>query len=992
MDKNELIHYYNKFKYGEDSYHYLMKNKVKEILLISTFYDAFIFEQDGRLSEQIYGEYRQLNLSTAPMVTSVPTGEEALKMLEKRHFDLVITMLHIGKIKSFEIVKMIKERNPELPVLLLLNMQSDLSLLEKYTDKLELFDNIFLWKGDAKLFLAMVKSVEDKRNLEYDTKHGLVRVILLVEDSIQYYSTLLPLLYEEIVKQTQILIKEELSDINKRLKMRVRPKVILAHNFEEAISIYDKYKEYIIAVISDISYERNDHLDTEAGIKLISKVKENIYDVSTILMSSDSSNRKKADKINATFIDKYSKHLLQELRQFILDNLGFGDFVFRNEKGEEINRARTLIEFEEILKTVPDESILYHSRRNHFSAWLMARGETQIAKKTRLLTIKDFDSTADMRNHLEQTLNFIRISKNKGKIVNFHPDSLFEPTEIMRLAEGSLGGKGRGLAFMNALLISMEFEKHYPDVNISLPSTTIIGTNEFDDFIQRNQIIERLNDDMSDSEIDNLFITSSISAELVENLRIFLYHIKYPLAVRSSGLLEDSSSQPFAGIYRTYMLPNNHPDDEERLQQLLSAIKLVFASVFIKNSRSYIENLNHHLEEEKMAVIIQQVVGSKFGDYYYPHISGIAQSHNFYPISNLRNEDGLASIVVGLGKAVIEGGKHFRFCPKFPRVEFLQLKNMLVDSQKELYGIDLKHSEFDLLTGEDATINKMEIKNIEPYGALNYTASVWDHHDNRLIPGVNRPGVRVITFDNIIKYNYFPLADIIAKLLEIGEEAFGMPVEIEFAVDLTKDKKHNKVPTFYILQIRPLAISSEDVDLSSDEINKERLLLYTDKSMGNGEINTIHDIIYLDPKKFDKLKTIEMRDEIDLLNNKMKKDNREYILIGQGRWGSQDRFLGVPVRFVQISNAKIIVEMGIEGFNIDPSQGTHFFHNIIAMQIGYFSIPYKSQIDFIDWNWINQLKIIEKRNFFTHVRTPHPLTIKMDGKHGIAVIYKGKDT
>jgi len=992
MDTSQLIYYYNKFKYGEDSFHYLMKNKVREILLISTFYDAFIFEQDGRLSEQIYGEYRQLNLSTAPMVTSVPTGEEALKMLEIKKFDLVITMLHIGKITSFEIVKLIKEQNPDLPVLLLLNMQSDLSLLKNYTDKLSLFDNIFLWKGDAKLFLAMVKSVEDKRNLEYDTKQGLVRVILLVEDSIQYYSTLLPLLYEEIVKQTQILIREEMNDINKRLRMRVRPKVILAHNYEEALEIYNKYNEYIIAVFSDISFERNNRLDPEAGVRLISKVKENIYDIPTILMSSDSSNKKKADQINSTFIDKHSKHLLQKLRQFVLDNLGFGDFIFRNEAGEEIDRACTLIEFEKKLKLVPDESILFHSRRNHFSAWLMARGETQIAKKMHLLTVKDFATTADMRRHLEETLYFIRKNRNKGKIVSFHPASLFQPTEIIRLAEGSLGGKGRGLAFLNALLTSMEFEKQFPDINISLPSTAIIGTNEFDDFIYRNSLNDRISDNQDDLEIDKIFLKSALSPGLIEHLKIFIQHIKYPLAVRSSGLLEDSFSQPFAGIYRTYMLPNNHPDDNKRLRQLLSAVKLVFASVFIKYSRSYIENLNHQVEEEKMAVIIQQVVGSRFGDYFYPHLSGIAQSYNFYPISNLQNEDGLASIVVGLGKAVVEGGKHFRFCPKYPKIEFLQQKSLLDNSQKSFFGINLEKDTFDLLNGENSTISKLEINEVEPHDALMHTASVWDYQDNRLIPGVNRKGPRIITFDNIIKYRHFPLAEITSKLLEIGEEALGMPVEIEFAVNLNSNRTKKQYPTFYILQIRPLAISSENIEITIDKIAKDQLFLYTEKGMGNGIVDYIQDIIYLDPNKFDKLKTIEMQQEIAALNEKMREANREYILIGQGRWGSQDQFLGVPVRFVQISNAKIIVETGIEGFDIDPSQGTHFFHNIVAMKIGYFTIPYKSRADFIDWQWLSQLEVIEQKNFFVHAKAPNPLLVKMDGKTGQAVIFKGKNT
>ncbi|MGC9364234.1 MAG: PEP/pyruvate-binding domain-containing protein [Fidelibacterota bacterium] len=988
---NDLIYYYNKFKYGEDSFHYLMANKVKEILLISTFYDAFIFEQDGRLSEQIYGDYRQLNLSTAPMITSVPTGEEALRQLKTKKFDLVISMLHIGKTTAFEIAKKIKEFDPNLPVLLLLNMQSDLSLLKNYTNMLQYFDNIFLWRGDAKIFLAMVKSIEDWRNLDYDTKYGLVKVILLVEDSIPFYSTLLPLLYEEIVKQTQILIHEELNDINKRLRMRVRPKVILAHNYEKAMEIYEKYTEYIIAVISDISFDRNSRLDPDAGIRLISKVKENIYDIPTILMSSDSNNRRKAEEIGAMFLDKNSKHLLRDLRQFMLNNIGFGDFIFRDENGIEIDRARSLYEFEEKLKNIPDNSILYHSRRNHFSAWLMARGETQIAKRIRLLTVQDFKCTANMRKHLENTLHEIRKNRTKGKIVNFHPASLYETDEIIRLTEGSLGGKGRGLAFLNSLLVSMEFDKRFTDVNICLPSTQIIGTNEFDDFLRNNKINEKISDGLSDREIDEIFQAGKLSYQLVDHLRIMLQHIHYPLAVRSSGLLEDSFSQPFAGIYRTYMLPNNHPDLNTRLKQLTDAIKLVFASVFIKSARTYIENLNHQIEEEKMAVIIQQVVGSQFGDYYYPHISGVAQSHNYYPLANLKNEDGIASIVVGLGKSVIEGGKHFRFCPKYPKIEFLQNKSLLEDSQKKFYAINMLNREFDLIQGEEATIDNIDLTVAEKDGALQHAASVWDSENQRLVPGLTKEGLRIITFDNILKYDYFPLAAIITDILDIGERAFGMPVEIEFAVNLTRNRAENIMPSFYILQIRPLAVSSEDVDLSHEQFDPNDLLIYTGRSMGNGIVTGIRDIIYVDPQKFDKLETIKIKDEVEYLNDKMKQAGKEYILIGQGRWGSQDRFLGIPVRYVNISGAKVIVEMGTEGFSVDPSQGTHFFHNIIAMQTGYFTIPHDSKQDVINWKWLKHQPVVEKTEHLVHVRCSNSLTIKMDGKHGIAAVLKTAD-
>jgi len=989
MDTKELNYFYNKFKYGEDCYHYLMANKVKEILLVSTFYDAFIFEQDGRLSEQIFGEYRQLNLSTAPMITSVPTGEDALAILKEKKFDLVVTMLHIGKITPFDLARRIKEENPDLPVLLLLNMLSDIKLADVNEGKLKNFDNIFLWNGDTKLFLAMVKSVEDKRNLDFDTKNGLVRVILLVEDSVQFYSIFLPLLYEEIVKQTQILISEELSDINKRLRMRARPKVILTYNYEEALEIYTKYQEYIIAVISDISYMRGGKVDPEAGIELISKVKENEYDVPTILLSSEDKNAEKAARLGSTFIHKHSKHLLQQLRAFIKNNLGFGDFIFRDENGAEIGRTHTLSEFEEKLKTVPDESIIYHSKRNHFSAWLMARGETQIARRMRLLTIRDFPSVTEMRQHLVNTLKTIRKSRNKGKIIGFSPKNLIENTEISKLSEGSLGGKGRGLAFLNALLMTMEFAQKFPEIRISLPATAVIGTNEYDDFIARNRLNEQPLEEKTDAEIDAIFINAQLSADLAQKLRIYIDIIRYPLAVRSSGLLEDSYAQPFAGIYRTYMLPNNHPDPQIRFEQLATAIKLVFASVFIKSARNYIENLNHHVEEEKMAVIIQQLVGSPLGsDYFMPHFSGVAQSYNFYPIAGLKNEDGIASVAIGMGKSVIEGGRSFQFCPRFPRIEFIQPRALVGNSQKKFMALNLRQSEFDLTAGDDVTIAELPLVEGENYGILEDMVSVWDLADNRLTPGVGQKGPRVATFENIIKNQTFPLAAILDQLLEIGEIAFGTPVEIEFAVNLSSDPQNEIVPTFYILQIRPLAVDTGSTPLFDETPDRHNLFLYTEHGMGNGIIHGLQDIIYLEPGRFDNLKTAEMQAEIEVLNEKMKKANRQYILIGPGRWGSQDHFLGVPVKFVQISQARVIVEVGLEGFDIDPSQGTHFFHNIVAMKVGYFNIPYKSATDFLDWDWIKSQKVVERTKYFVHIKTDHDMQVGMDGKTGVSVIAK----
>ena len=987
MDITKLNYYYNKFKFGEDNFHNLMKYRIKEILLVSTFYDAFIFEQDGRLSEQIFGEYRQLNLSTAPRITSVPTGKQALELLKKRTFDLVITMMRIGEINPFELSKLIKNKYPNMPILLLLNVQSDISIVEKSKDELKNIDKVFLWNGDTKLFLAMIKMIEDAQNVKYDTKQGYVRVILLIEDSIKYYSMFLPLLYAEILKQTQRLINEELSDINKRLKMRARPKVLLVQSYEEAVTLVEKYQEYMVAVISDVKFYNNGILDENAGFKLIDRMKKKQMNIPVILQSSDIENEEKAQNLHVNFLNKTSKSLLHDLRYIIKNNLGYGDFVFRNKAGDEVERAATMLEFEQKIETLQGESILYHGERNHFSSWLIAHGEIQVAKKILPAKIEDFNDVEELRKYLLEVFQTVRKNSTRGKIINFEPSALNEVDQIIRLAEGSLGGKGRGLAFLNALLVTMEFEEKFPEVNIALPSTSIIGTSEYDSFIERNKIGEWIIS-KSDNEIQEIFIKGILSKELINKLEVIVEQISYPLAVRSSGLLEDSQSQPFAGIYQTYFLPNNNPDKKIRLQQLCDAIKLVFSSAYMEGARTYIESINYKVEEEKMAVIIQEIVGSNYDDRFYPHFSGVGQSHNFYPVSYLKSSDGVASVAVGLGKTVVEGDRNFRFCPKHPKMDIIPPDEQVKESQDFLYAVAMDKSSFNLLDGEDVTLVKMRINQVEKHGTLSHTTSTWDYENNRLVNGAIKNGAKIVTFADILKYNYFPLAKILEEILDIGEKAIGMPVEIEFAVDLTKNEKKKIYPTFYVLQIRPLTINTENISIDIENINKDELVLYTEKGMGNGIMDSVHDVIFVDTDKWDRTQTVKMHDEISGLNKQMRAEGRNYILIGPGRWGSRDRFLGIPVKWMDINMAKIIVETGSEDFAVDSSQGTHFFHNLVSMDAGYFSISHHSEVDFLDWDWLKHQKVVEKTEHFLHIQVDHPLVIKMDGYNGLAVIYK----
>lgn len=988
MKLEELDYYYNKFKFGEDIFHQLMQKRVRDILLVSTFYDAFIFEQDGRLSEQIFGEYRQLNLSTAPRIISVPTGHDAIIKLKEQHFDLVITMMRIGEVGPFQLAKAVKEFNPELPVLLLLNVASDYVIWENHPKDKQYIDDVFLWNGDTKLFLAMVKNTEDKLNVEYDTAYGLVRVILLVEDSVHYYSLFLPSLYSVIMRQTQMLIEEEVSDINKRLRMRIRPKVLLAHDFDEAMRLYNKYQEYLLCVISDVSFKVGDNVDPQAGIKLISKIKESSHDLPMILQSSDAINEVNAQELGVHFLNKNSKHLFADLRNYMVYNLGFGNFIFRDKNGNIIDEAANIAEFEEKILTIPDESLIFHSKFNHFSNWLIAHGEVQIAKKIRPMQVEDFSSRQELRDYLYHIFRTVRIEKNRGKIINFDAISLNEMNQIIRLTEGSLGGKGRGLAFINALLCTMDYEKKFEGLSISLPSTTIIGTAEFDQFVEQNEIVQQIAG-KTDEEIDKIFIAGKLSENLVKRLEVYLEVVQYPIAVRSSSLLEDSQAQPLAGVYRTFMLPNNHPDKLHRLRQLMDAIKLVFASVYLSDARSFLEALNFKAEEEKMAVIIQETVGSLKGErYYYPHISGVAQSYNFYPTAHMLHTDGIANIALGLGKSVVEGKLNFRFCPRYPATDMLPQEEMMRSAQKEFYALDLALNEFDLTKGEEITLAKLKIKDALEHGTLRYLASVWDYDNYRLTDNLEERGLKVLTFSSILKHNYFPLAQIVSELLEIGEIALGIPVEIEFAVNLDSDSRYGYKPSFYILQIRPLSVSADAYRIDASQLNKQELLMYTEHGMGNGLINDLTDIIYLDPNKFDKTKTQEMQEEIERFNSKMADSGKRYILIGPGRWGSRDRFLGIPVRWPQINRAKVILETGLRDFIVEASQGTHFFHNLVAMNIGYFTIPYVSQTDFVDMHWLLEQPATERGDYFVHLEFDHPLVVRMDGKTGLAVIQK----
>lgn len=982
-----LQRFLNMHNAERDLFHDLMPFKVKEILLIATLYDAYSIEKEGRFSDHMLGQYQQLNLSSLPRVTGVSKLEEAIEELAGKHYDMVIVMMGVDKQTPLVLSRKLKEGYPYIPIFFLLNNNRDIELFDKDDIRGEFINRVFVWNGDSKMFFAMVKLLEDQVNVENDTAMGFTKVILLVEDSPKYYSRYLPMIYSIVLEQTKHLIEDVNTDeLYKVLKLRGRPKILLASTYEEAMDIFNRYREYVLCVISDVRFPRKGKTDPMAGVDFIKYVKSQIDNLPAMLQSADQGYQKKAHELKSSFVNKNSETLLQDLKSFITYFLGFGHFVYRDNEGRQIAVAKSMREFESYLKTVPEESLVYHAVKNHFSLWLMARGEVKIARIINPLKVSDFNNPEEMRSYLINILKSHRNEQDRGKIVNFEESAILEESNIVSFASGSLGGKGRGLAFVNSLIYNFRFSELIKGVNIRTPVTGIIGTEEYDVFLEINKLYDVIYNETSYDRIKQLFLEGNLSYNLEKKLRIFLRMVNRPIAIRSSSLFEDSLMQPFSGIFGTYLLPNNHPGFDVRLQQATDAIKLVFASIFSDNAKTYFESLDNKIEEEKMAIVLQEVVGNQYGDYYYPHISGTAQSHNFYPVSHMKPEEGFSVIAIGLGQYVMEGEQAYRFSPVYPDLDIISNKDLYRNSQLKFYAVNMSKPEVNLLEGEDAGLIKLDISEAEKHGNLKHCASVYDVDNDRIIPGIEKPGPRIVNFANILKYNYMPLAEALKTTLDVVKEALGCPVEIEFAIDLNRDK--NNLPSFYLLQIKPLFGNENDYSIEHEKINDKDIFLSSGKSMGNGRIDTITDIICIRTGNFDKMKTREMAAGIDKLNSKMLKRGKKYVLIGPGRWGTRDRFIGIPVVWPQISNAAVIVEMSMEGFPLDASLGSHFFHNLTAMNVGYFSVNHTSPDDFIRMDMLDEGKLVEDTVFFRHIEFSNPIRILMDGRKGMALILK----
>jgi hypothetical protein len=933
----------------------------------------------------VLGHYHQLNLTAVPRITGVTTADEAFEVLRSKHFDLIIFMVSVDRNTPTELSRKIKKEFPYIPIYFLLNSNSEIAYFLNESKTSFSIDRIFSWNGDSNVFFSMIKMVEDRINTDNDTHVGLVRVILLVEDSPKYYSRYLPMLYKIVMEQTRRIIEDVSTDeLYKVLRMRARPKILLASTYEEATKILTDYKEYMLCLISDVKFDRNGKLDENAGIELVRFAKGLINELPTIIQSSDPENAQVAYRYKSTFIDKNSETLSQDFQSFITHYLGFGNFIYRDRFGKQIAQARTLKEFETNLRTIPPESLLYHARRNHFSLWLMARGEIRVAKIISPKKVSDYNSPEELREEIITMIQQFRNEQNTGKIIPFEEQAIADEKNIVSLADGSLGGKGRGLAFISLLINNYDFSQHVPEINIRTPKTSLIGTEEFQLFIERNNLHELAVKESSYENIKKTFIEGKLTPTLVRRLKTLLEIIKKPLAVRSSGLFEDSLAQPFAGIFETYVLPNNHPDIEIRLKQLTDAIKLVFASVYSEVARGYVRAINYQIEEEKMAVVIQELVGKQHEAYYYPHISGVAQSYNFYPFAHMQPEEGFAITALGLGKHVVEGNKAYRFSPKYPTLDINSPKDQFKNSQVNFLAVDLNKKEPNLLEGDMAGLTQLDLSDAERHGTLRHCASVYNADNNTIYPGISKPGPRIINFANILKYNYTPLAKTLEVVLDVVKEALGTAVEIEFALDLDRDSQGRC--SFYLLQVKPLIGSATDYVVDMDSVEKESIMLYSAKGMGNGLIRNIKDVIYINREVFDKRHTEEMANEIARLNEKMMQQNKPYILIGPGRWGTRDKWIGIPVNWPQISKAKVIVETSFEDFPLDASSGSHFFHNVTSMNVGYFTVQPELETGFINWEMLNDQLLVESTKFFKHAQFEKPLMVRMDGKKRISVI------
>ena len=963
-----------------------MPHRVRRILLVQSLYDSFILTEDGQLNDAILRQFVDLNLSQNPDLIRVSTGAKALEMVGRRRVDMIVASIQVGDMNAAELARQIAGVRPEVPVLVLAYNNRKLTDFVAHNDT-SAIERVFLWQGNTSILLAMVKYVEDLHNVSSDTGSSGVPAIIVVEDNVRFYSSFLPVIYTALFEHTRSLIAEGVNLAHKLLRTRARPKVLLCVNYEEAWSYFEQYEANILGVISDIEFPREGKLDRTAGVRLIEHVRAQRRDIPIVLQSSIAANEDLAIKLDAMFLLKGSQVLLHDLRRILVDSFGFGDFVFRLPGGREVGRARDLREMIETLADVPLESIEWHGMRNHFSNWLKARTEFALAERLRQHSVEEYSSLEQLRAELIRILSDYRRERDKVVVADFNREHYDPNLSLYRIGGGSLGGKARGLAFVNRLLNETRIADDYPDVHIAVPHAVVVGTHVFDEFLETNRLQDWAIRCESDREITDRFMEAPFPNEANEDLREFLEHTDTPLAVRSSSLLEDSPNQPFSGVYKTYMLPNRNQSLERRLIQLVSAVKRVYASTFSQRAKAYLKMTPYRLEEEKMAVIVQRVVGGTRQDRFYPDFAGVARSHNFYPTPPLKASDGIVAVAAGLGRTVVDGANCFRFSPTHPLVQVgvSSTQEILSNSQREFWAVDLSREP----DSDDAEGDEMVLCSLaegEKHGLLDAIASTYSPDNDRLSDGIGRPGVRVVTFAPILKHKLFPLSDLLARLLDFGEQGSSAPVEIEFAVNLAVPEGQR--PEFGFLQLRPLAMASEAEELEIGHVLSSQVVCRSDSVLGNGRIDNLFDAVVVDRDTFDRSRSHEVASEVARFNDMLQREGRPYLLIGVGRWGSNDPHLGIPVSWYEIAGARAIVESGFKDMQVTPSQGTHFFQNLTSCNVGYFTVNPEAGEGFIDWEWLAASDTIERGEFVRWVRFAEPLLVKMSGRTGEGVVLK----
>ena len=972
--------------FKDTSFANLMNKRIYNVLLIATKYDAFMLEDDGRVDEQIFNEYTSLSLRYPPRFTQVTTEEEALAELKDRNFELIICMPNMDNRDIFVAATEIKIHYPNIPIVVLTPFSKEVSKRIANED-LSAIDYVFSWLGNAELLLAIIKLIEDKMNAPDDTASVGVQIILLVEDSVRFYSSALPHLYKFVLEQSQMFAKEALNDHQRTLRMRGRPKIKLARTYEEAVRIFNQYRDNMLGIISDMSFMHDGVKDPYAGYKFGQYVRKTGLIIPFVLESSEASNKVYAKELGASFIDKNSKSYPQDLRKKIMQRFGFGDFVILNpQTKEEIMRIKDLKDLQKKVFQIPDDSLVYHLSRNHFSRFFYSRAMFPPAEVLKRVDVSDYKDMDEARKLIFDLIVQYRRMKNSGVVAVYQKERFDEYSNFARIGDGSLGGKGRGLAFIGAMV------KRYPKLEhdhfaVTIPKTVVICTDIFDEFMETNELYPVALSDVDDETILKYFLRASLPARLIEDLMAFFDVVKSPIAVRSSSLLEDSHYQPFAGIYSTYMVPKLE-DKYDMLRTLSDAIKAVYASVFYRDSKAYMTATSNLIDQEKMAIVLQEVVGNRYNDRFYPTISGVARSLNFYPIGNEKAEDGIANIALGLGKYIVDGGQTLRFSPRHPH-NILQMSTMdfaLRETQTRFYALDLKNLADQFSVDDSFNLLRLNLKDADADGSLKFIVSTYDPYDQVIRDGYYPGGRKILSFVNVLQHEVFPLADTLDQILHVGQDEMGRPIEIEFAVNI--DLQNLGFATFYLLQVRPIVDNKEVMEEDLTLVEQEDTILTSTSVLGHGIVTDVQDIIYVKTGAFCSSNNQSIAYDIEKMNRQFTGEEKNYVLVGPGRWGSSDSWLGIPVKWPHISNARVIVECGLENYRVDPSQGTHFFQNLTSFGVGYFTInPFKGD-GWFDEGYLNSLPAVEETEYLRHVRFDKPVVIKMDGKKSLGVVLK----